>query len=161
MIVSKQTQEALMELIKQCFVENRKLDRMVSVLGVDYACNKASGLIHKNIAHYFPNLSDKIGELCLERYNISVVYGETPAGAENYSSVTEILQSLEARVIDFQTMLMGVCNIAFTNHDLNVYADLISLLSFILLIKYPLVVIFILKSLYCNGLNLSISAYKT
>ena len=31
MIVSKNTQDALMELIKQCVIENRKFDRMVSV----------------------------------------------------------------------------------------------------------------------------------
>ena len=64
MIVSKPTQNALMELIKQCFIENRKLDRIVSILGVKFAMNETANLIHQNIAHYFPALSDRIGELC-------------------------------------------------------------------------------------------------
>lgn len=129
MIVSKETQEALMELIKQCFVENRKFDRMVSVLGVEFACNQSANLIHQYIAHYFPQLSDKIGELCLERYNISVVYGETPKGDENFSRVTEIIGNMEKRVVAFQSMLMGVAKIAFDHNDINVYSDLLSLLS--------------------------------
>lgn len=129
MIVSKNTQDALMELIKQCFVANRKLDRCVSVLGVDFACNQSANLIHLHIAHYFPALSDKIGELSLERYNISVLYGETPSGYEQYSTVTELIYYIEQLTIDFQSMFMGVCKIAMDNNDIHVYADLIELLK--------------------------------
>lgn len=129
MIVSKETQEALMELIKQCFWMNRKLDRCVSVMGVNYACNKSSSLIHQHIAHYFPQLSDKIGELCLERYNIAVVYGETPRGDEEYANVGEIIKFIETNIINFQSMFMGVCKIAMNNNDINVYSDLLPLLA--------------------------------
>lgn len=128
MIVSKQTQEALMEFIKQCFVENRKFDRLVSVLGVKFACNQSAALIHRDIAHYFPQLSDKIGELCLERYNISVIYGETPSGTEDYATVSDIMHTITDRTINFQSMFMGVAKIAFENNDLNVYSDLLHLL---------------------------------
>lgn len=129
MIVSQITQDALMELIKQCFIENRKFDRMVSVLGVNFACNKASSHIHQGIAHYFPQLSDMIGELTLERYNIPIVYGETPNGAEQFSSVGDIITEMEIRVIAFQSMFMGVMKIALDNNDINVYCDLLSLLT--------------------------------
>lgn len=129
MIVSKPTQDALMELIKQCFVENRKFDRMVSVLGVKFACNYSADLIHHGIAHYFPALSDSIGELCLERYNIPVAYGETPSGAENFDSVMAIIVEMRDRSIEFQTTFMGVCRIALDNNDFHVYADLIELLA--------------------------------
>ena len=128
-MVSEITQKALFDIIKQCFVENRIIDRMVSVIGVNFACNQTSNLIHYHIAHYFPSLSDKFGELCLERYNISVVYGETPAAYENYDSLTQIIEMLEKRIKDFQTMLMGVCKIAYENNDINVWADLIELLQ--------------------------------
>ena len=128
MIVSKSTQDALMEMIKMCFIENRKLDRLVSVLGVKFAMNNSSNLIHHGIAHYFPALSDKIGELRLERYNISVEYGDTPSGKENYSSVVEIISVLENRVIEFQTAFMGLCKIAFDNNDIHVFTDLQTLL---------------------------------
>lgn len=129
MIVSKPTQDALMEIIKMCFIENRHLDRLVSVLGVKFACNNSADLIHHGIAHYFPALSDNIGELCLERYNIPVEYGATPSAFENYSSVTEIISTLENRIIDFQTAFMGVCKIAFENNDIHVFTDLQHLLE--------------------------------
>lgn len=130
MIVSKPTQNALMEIIKLCFTENRVLDRLVSVLGVQYAYNNTANLIHHSIAHYFPNLSDEIGEKCLERYNIPVLYGATPAGMENYTSVEEIIKTLEERMIDFQTYFMGVCKIANDNGDIQVYTDLLGLLAY-------------------------------
>lgn len=128
MIVSQMTQNALMEIIQQCFIENRKLDRMVSVLGVDFVCPNISKKIHQQIAHYFPSLSDLIGEKCLERYNISVLYGETPDGKENYFSVTQLIEEMEKRIIDFQIMLMGVCKIAQENNDIHVYSDLMDLM---------------------------------
>lgn len=129
MIVSKNTQDALMELIKQCFIENRKFDRMVSVMGVKFAMNKTSDRIHHGIAHWFPVLSDRIGETTLERYNISVLYGETPSGIEDYDRASDIIAEVERRVIDFQTMFMGVCKIALDNNDIHVYADLLDILE--------------------------------
>ena len=129
MIVSKPTQDALMELIKQCFIENRKFDRMVSVLGVKFSCNHSADLIHHGIAHYFPALSDNIGELCLERYNIPVVYGETPSGAEDFGSVADIISNMRDRSIEFQLMFIGACKIALDNNDIHVYADLTKLLA--------------------------------
>ena len=129
MIVSKNTQDALMELIKQCFVENRWLDRCVSILGVKFAMNKSANFIHHGIAHYFPALSDEIGEKCLERYNISVLYGETPSAYFDFGRATDAIHDIERHVIDFQTMMMGVCKIAFDNNDVHVYADLLDLLE--------------------------------
>lgn len=129
MIVSKNTQDALMELIKQCFVENRKFDRMVSVLGVKFAMNQTADRIHHSIAHWFPALSDLIGERTLERYNITVVYGDTPSGAEDYDRASDIIAEVERRVIDFQMMFMGVCKIALDNNDIHVYADLMDMME--------------------------------
>lgn len=129
MIVSKNTQDALMELIRQCFVENRKFDRMVSVLGVKFAMNQTADRIHHSIAHWFPALSDLIGERTLERYNITVVYGDTPSGAEDYDRASDIIAEVERRVIDFQMMFMGVCKIALDNNDIHVYADLMDMME--------------------------------
>ena len=54
-LVSKSTQEALMEFIKQCFMMNRFLDRAVSVLGVKFAMNQVADLQHHGLAHAYPN----------------------------------------------------------------------------------------------------------
>ena len=129
MIVSKNTQDALMEIIKQCFVENRKFDRMVSVLGVKFAMNQTADRIHHGIAHWFPAFSDLIGQRTLERYNITVIYGETPSGTEDYDRASDIIAEVERRVIDFQMMFMGVCKIALDNNDIHVYADLMDMME--------------------------------
>lgn len=129
MIVSEATQKALTEIIGQCFRENRYLDRLVSVLGVKFAYNNTADLIHHGIAHYFPALSDEIGEKCLERYNIPVYYEATPSGGQDYSSVNEIIKDLEERMIDFQSALMGVCRIAQENGDIHVYVDILDMLE--------------------------------
>lgn len=129
MIVSKPTQDAIFELIKAAYSANRFLDRCVSVLNVKFAMNQTADRIHHGIAHWFPALSDEIGSQCLERYNISVIYGETPSGAENYNRASDIIAEVERSVIDFQTMFMGVCKIALDNNDIHVYADLLDMLE--------------------------------
>ena len=128
-LVSKPTQEALMEFVKRCFAMNRFLDRAVSVLGVKFAMNQLADLVHHGLAHAYPNLSDTAGERCLEAYNISVIYGETPRGDEDYSTVSECIREINKRTIDFQTLTMGVCKIAHDNNDLQVYADMLDILK--------------------------------
>lgn len=130
MNVNEKTIEALYALISECFKQNRFLDRFVSVLGVDFACNHLAEKIHKEgFAHYFPVLADGIGERTLERYNIAVKYGATPAGEQGYASVSEMMQILQDDIIAFQTLYMGVMKIAWNNNDLQVYADLGDLLK--------------------------------
>ena len=118
-----------MEFVKQCFAMNRFLDRAVSVLGVKFAMNQLADLVHHGLAHAYPNLSDICGEKCLEAYNISVIYGETPRGDEDYSTVSECIRAINKRAIDFQTLTMGVCKIAYNNNDLQVYADMLDILK--------------------------------
>lgn len=129
MLVSKQTQDAITHLIGECFRMNRHLDRLVSVLGVEFCYTNTANLIHHGMAHYYPTLSDEIGELCLERYNIPVYYEATPAGGQTYSNVIEIIKDVEKHTISFQEMLMGVCQVAFENKDIAIYADLLPLLK--------------------------------
>lgn len=128
-IVTQETQNAIVELIGECFRANRFFDRLVSVLGVKFAYNNTADLLHSGVAHYFPNLSDQLGELCLERYNIPVFYPATPEGGQDYSSVNEIIKATEQYLIDFQVKFMGVCKIAFNNNDIHVYTDLLDLLE--------------------------------
>lgn len=129
MLVTQGTIEAVTELIGECFKMNRHLDRLVSVLGVKFAYNQTANLVHHGIAHFYPALSDQIGELCLERYNIPVFYAATPEGGQDYSSVTEIIKDLEKVDIEFQSMMMGCVKIAFENNDIHVYANLLDLLE--------------------------------
>ena len=129
MIVTQATIDAVTELIGDCFKMNRHLDRLVSVLGVEFAYNNTANLVHQGIAHYYPMLADSLGERCLERYNISVYYAATPEGGQDYTSVTEIIKDLEKVNIEFQTKMMGCCKVAFENNDIHVYAELLDLLE--------------------------------
>ena len=129
MLVTQNTINAVTELIGECFKMNRHLDRLVSVLGVEFAYNNTANLVHQGIAHYYPMLADSLGERCLERYNIPVYYVATPDGGQDYSSVIEIIKDLEKVNINFQAMMMGCAKIAFDNNDIHVYADLLDLLK--------------------------------
>ena len=129
MIVTQATIDAVTELIGDCFKMNRHLDRLVSVLGVEFAYNNTANLVHQGIAHYYPTLADSLGERCLERYNIPVYYAATPEGGQDYTSVTEIIKNLEKVNIEFQTKMMGCCKVAFENNDIHVYAELLDLLE--------------------------------
>lgn len=129
MIVTQATIDAVTELIGDCFKMNRHLDRLVSVLGVEFAYNNTASLVHQGIAHYYPMLADSLGEKCLERYNIPVYYAATPEGGQDYTSVTEIIKDLEKVNIEFQTKMMGCCKVAFENNDIHVYAELLDLLE--------------------------------
>ena len=128
MNVSKNTIDACYQLIGQCFANNRKLDRLVSIMGVEFAMNQTAGLLHSHIAHLFPVISDMIGEKCLEAYNIPVEYTSTPDGKENYSSVAEMIDVVMEMTIDFQNMLGGAMIIAQENQDMQVYVELSEIL---------------------------------
>lgn len=129
MNVSKSTIEACYELIKQCFQANRRLDRLVSILGVEFAMNNTAELIHLHYAHRFPQISDEIGHKCLEAYNIPVEYGATDEGKQNYESVAEMIKVVEDITIDFQNMLSKAIMIAQENQDINAYVELIDILK--------------------------------
>lgn len=129
MIVSKNTQDALMELIKQCYAANRFLDRCVSLLGVKFVMPITADLCHHGLAHYFPRLADKIVEQTLERYNVPVAYGATPEAAFDYDDAVALIDDMAVHIVEFQTMFMGVCKIAADNNDIHVYADLLDMLE--------------------------------
>src|SRR5574344_704082 len=86
MIVTQATIDAVTELIGECFKMNRHLDRLVSVLGVEFAYNNTADLVHQGIAHYYPMLADSLGEKCLERYNVPVYYAATPEGGQDFAT---------------------------------------------------------------------------
>lgn len=124
MNVSQQTIDAIYEVINQCFQLNRFCDSLVSVLGVKFAMNNTSDKVHHTICHFPPKLSDSVSETCLERYNIIVEYGETKRERSDYTSVEEIISTLETRLIEFQNMYIGAMKIAFENNDLHIYSEL-------------------------------------
>lgn len=127
--ISESTIQACYELIKQCFQYNRLFDRLVSVLGVKFAMNNTSELVHQHYAHAFPQIADTIGHKCLEAYNVMVEYGATDAGKQDYQTVGEMIQIIEDATVDFQNMLVKAILIAQENQDINIYVELIKILQ--------------------------------
>ena len=124
MNVRQETVDSIFQIVSQSFFINRKLDRIVSVLGVDFALSGISNKVHLGISHLVPIISDQVGEKCLERYNISVEYGATPDGKEDFESALDIFQSIEDMIVVYQNMFIGAMKIAFKNDDLQIFADL-------------------------------------
>lgn len=128
MNVSRPTIDAIFLLVKQCFIENRMFDRYVTCLNADFAMNNTSKLCHLGISHMFPLLADKIGET-IEKYNISIEYGDTPEAKDTYDSPKTILNEMSTKIIDFQNMLIKAIKIAEDNNDLQVYVELLDILE--------------------------------
>lgn len=124
MNVSQETINSIFEIVSRSFFINRKLDRIVSVLGVKFALNQIADKIHIGISHLVPIISDQVGERCLERYNITVEYGATPDGKEDFDSAMEIFQTVEDMILYYQNMFIGAMKIAFEKNDIHVFSDL-------------------------------------
>ena len=128
MLVSQETINAIYEIVGESFKANRILDRAVSVLNTKFACNNASGKIHKDLAHLYPLLADRFGEI-LETYNIPVEYAATPFANQDYESVEQIIYDINDVAVDYQSYVMGVAKIAFENNDLHAYVEILDILE--------------------------------
>lgn len=127
MNITAPTKSAVQELITQCYIDNARIDRMKSVLLADLSYNETADVVHKYIAHYFSNgIGDDLSEKCLERYNISVVFGGIPVMDKQYNTVEEALNELLEIVIDFQNQLSMCIKIAMENMDKQIASDLLS-----------------------------------
>lgn len=127
MNITAPTKSAVQELITQCYIDNARIDRMKSVLLADLSYNETADVVHKYIAHYFSNgIGDDLSEKCLERYNISVVFGGIPVMDKQYNTAEEVLNELLEIVIDFQNQLSMCIKIAMENMDKQIASDLLS-----------------------------------
>ena len=124
--VTHETHLAVQELISLAYVTNAKIDRMKSVLVADLAYNETSEVVHEFIAHYFSNgIGDALSERCLERYNISVIFGNIPKMDKVYMSVTEVLEELQDVCIDFQNAMSKCIQVAVENDDRHISSDIL------------------------------------
>lgn len=124
--VTHETHLAVQELISLAYVTNAQIDRMKSVLVADLAYNETSDVVHEFIAHYFSNgIGDALSDKCLERYNISVIFGGIPIMDKVYSNVTEVIEELQDVCIDFQNAMSKCIEIAVKNGDRNISSDII------------------------------------
>lgn len=125
MYMSNSTKQALQELISLAYITNAKIDRMKSVLNAKFAYNQLGEKVHQFIAHYFSNgIGDALSEICLERYNIPVVFGGIPLMNQEYNSVMDVLVELQKNCQEFQIAICQCQRIADENNDKHISAEL-------------------------------------
>lgn len=124
MNVSEPTIKALYELTGKAFYMNRIWDATVSILGVTYVCPRASWMIHQKIAHWYPQIADVITENCLENFNIVAYYPATPAGDVSYTGLTDMMEQMLDKTIQFQNDVMATRQIAQDNQDYSIVVEI-------------------------------------
>lgn len=129
MNVSQKTIDAVQEMVDSSFQVTATIDRMQSVLNVKFACNNVAELIHKGMAHAYSGIfGDKIAET-IEKYNISIWYGNVQRDKMEYDSVKQLLLDLQEIIIEYQNKLNMCTKIAFDEMDIHVYSDLLEIVK--------------------------------
>lgn len=128
MLISEQTSEALDELVGVFFDLNRTTDRMISIMQNIWCMPNAVSIIHPNIAHVYPLLSDKITEI-KDRYNLPSVYPETHKDDRTYTNLQDMFGTLLKENEDAYKEIKLVNQIAEENGDFMVHADLVDFMQ--------------------------------
>ena len=126
MLISKETSKDLDTLYGQFFNLNSLFDRAVSVMLNDWAMVQASDIIHHRLAHLFPLLADKVSEI-KDNYDISSVRPVVEAHTEDYSNLADMFDTLLDECVATYDMIKLVNKGALERDDINVHAELMSL----------------------------------
>lgn len=117
---------SLNEIIKfynKCFDINSLLDRDSYILSVKYNCVDFGEWIHKNLAHYMPELADKVeafGELRGDLFYRDIV----PKHAEEYSNIVEMFEKFVFEVVELEKMCVTALRSCAESGD-EAYEDLL------------------------------------
>jgi len=128
MLISPKTNEQLNFIIQKFFGLNRLLDRIVSVMSVDFACVESSKILHIDFSHKFPILADQISEI-QDSFNVKTDYLETPRDNSDYSSLLEIFQKVLDAVVEANDLITGAIEICIDEGDYNVKSSLEAFLA--------------------------------
>jgi len=128
LLISPKTNEQLNLIIQKMFHLNRILDRLVSVMSVNFSCIKSSKIIHLQFSHKFPLLADQISDI-QDNFNVLSDYLETPTDITIYTSLLEMFQRTLDNVLEANDLITGAIEIAIEEGDYNVEASLKEFLS--------------------------------
>nr|DAH50349.1 MAG TPA: hypothetical protein [Caudoviricetes sp.] len=127
MLISEETQEKLNLLIQRFFQHNRSWDNFLGFSNVEWALNHFSEVFHHGLAHLYPLLADVVADIEL-RYNVVPKYYTTQKDTRIYGSMLEFFNININEHIETYGIIKDAINTATVNGDLNVEADLKSLL---------------------------------
>lgn len=128
MLISPKTNEQLTLIVGQCYKLNRVLDRIISVMSVNFSCVKSSDILHLQFSHKFPLLADFFYDI-QSSFNVLTDYPSTIADSSNYSSLEEIFQKVLDEVIELNDLITGCIVICHEESDFNVKSSLENFLA--------------------------------
>ena len=115
-LISESLIKELESLIGLCFVGNRIMDRIKSVLSVKFVMQNTANYIHLNMAHKMPLLADKIGDY-LEDRNHDENYPITMADYTNYENSSECFNRILEYFIDLEKAVSEVIDKSIEEND--------------------------------------------
>lgn len=128
MLINEKTSKDLDTLYGQFFNLNSCFDNAVSYMLNDWAMVKASEIIHKNLAHLFPLMADKVSEI-KDNFDERSVRFAVEEHTETYENLIDMFDKLLDECKVTYEMIKLVNKGAMENGDLNVHADLLDLVK--------------------------------
>jgi ferritin len=110
------TEKAFQSLFDSCFTANSLLDNCVYALEKELRLPKFADFIHKNIAHFYPNLADKIQEFALKR-GVRIVRGAVIAHDKVYLDPIACLQDVYNYFLEIEKNIDNAINISISEMD--------------------------------------------
>lgn len=123
MLISDETSNALDILYGQFFNLNSLCDNAVSFMLNEWAMVQANDIIHHNICHLFPVLSDEISAI-KDNYDMRSIRPEVPEHSESYSNLREMFDRIYDEMAATYKMIVMTNKVAMDNGDINVHAGL-------------------------------------
>jgi hypothetical protein len=127
-LISEKTNSCLDELSCRFFWMNKKIDRMKSVLTVNFVMPTFSNIVHLQLAHQYPLVADMVGEI-QENFNTTPLYLTVDGAVENYSSVEEMFVKLYDLTIETNEAIIECMDIAKSEGNINVWKELSDVLQ--------------------------------
>lgn len=103
-------------IVQKCFLGNRILDRMMSILSIKFVMNKTSNLLHVLISHAMPLLADEISDYQDSR-NVLTIYLDTPKDDSDYDTPLQLFETFFNFMEELEQSIDDGIRIAKENND--------------------------------------------
>jgi len=127
-LISEDMKISLENIVAHCFYGNRILDRICSLLAVDFVMPNTGGILHTQLAHKYPLLADDVTNY-MESRDCSAIYGETPRGDKIYESPLVCFNEILEINLKLESLIKDSIKLSLDEND---YTTKIFLESFLL-----------------------------
>lgn len=115
-LINEEVKKALEDIIGWCFWCNRVVDRICSVLSINFVMPITSKLLHLKLAHLYPLLADDVSDY-MDSRDCSVIYHDTPIGDQEYESSLDCFVKMLTINLDLEKRIHEAIAIAKEQGD--------------------------------------------